>query len=86
MWELLQENPWLVIVSLGLLIPITGIVFGTITGYMTRVRQLELEASLKQEMLQRGMSAEDIKTVIESTSRRKGRTCGSDSHAPESFA
>lgn len=84
MWELLQENPWLVIVGLGLLIPITGIVFGTMTGYMTRVRQLELEASLKQEMLQRGMSAEEIKTVIEATSPRRGRSCPSHSVDRES--
>jgi len=86
MWELLQENPWLVIVGLALMIPICGIVFGTITGYMTRVRQLELEAGLKQEMLHRGMSAEEIKTVIEATARRRGKSCPSDSVNRESVA
>ena len=70
MLELLQENPWLIVVCLALLIPILGIIFGTVTGYLTRVRKAEIEASLKMEMLQRGMSAEEIKTVIEATPRK----------------
>ncbi len=73
MLELLQENPWLIIVSLALLIPILGIVFGTVTNHFTRVRKAEIEASLKMEMLQRGMSAEEIRTVIEATPRKKGK-------------
>src|SRR6516164_6794969 len=79
MLDLLRDKPWLIIVCLGLLIPILGIVFGTVTSYLTRVREAELEASLKQDMLQRGMSAEEIQMVIEATSRRKGKTCGHDS-------
>jgi hypothetical protein len=75
MLELVRDNPWLIIVSLALLIPILGIIFGTTTSYLARVRQAELEASLKQEMLQRGMSAEEIKIVIEATARRRGRKC-----------
>jgi hypothetical protein len=67
MLELLKENPWLIIVCLALLIPILGIIFGTVTGYLTRVRKAEIEASLKMEMLQRGMSAAEIKMVIEAT-------------------
>jgi hypothetical protein len=70
MLELLQVNPWLIVVCLALLIPILGIIFGTVTGYLTRVRKAEIEASLKMEMLQRGMSAEEIKTVIEATTRK----------------
>ena len=49
---------WLIVVSLGLLIPIFGIVFGTTTNYLARVRQAELEASLKHNMLEQGMTAE----------------------------
>jgi len=75
MLELFRENPWLLVVMMGMLIPIAGIVFGTTTGYLTRVRRAELEASLKEQMLQRGMSAEEIRTVIEATSHRKGRKC-----------
>jgi hypothetical protein len=33
-----------------------------------RVRQLDIEGSLKQDMLQRGMAAEDIERVIRATS------------------
>lgn len=73
MLELLKDNPWLVVVVLALLIPILGVIFGTITRHLTTVRLAELEASLKQDMLQRGMSAEEIKTVIEATSRRNGK-------------
>jgi hypothetical protein len=79
MWDILRDNPWLIVVGLGLLIPIFGIVFGTTTNYLARVRQAELEANLKQDMLQRGMSAEEIRMVIEATSRGKGKTCASES-------
>jgi hypothetical protein len=70
MLDLLIREPWLIIVCLALLIPILGIIFGTVTGYLTRVRKAEIEASLKMEMLQRGMSAEEIKMVIEATPRK----------------
>ena len=73
MLELLKDNPWLIVVTMALLIPILGIIFGTITRHLTAVRLAELEASLKQDMLQRGLSAEEIKTVIEATPRRKGK-------------
>jgi hypothetical protein len=72
MLELLQENPWLLVVCLALLIPILGIIFGTVTTHLTRVRKAEIDASLKMEMLQRGMSAAEIKMVIEAT---PGKSC-----------
>jgi hypothetical protein len=76
MMQLLTENPWLVVIVLGCLIPICGIVFGTITKYLQNVRQAELDAGLKHEMLQRGMSAEDIAQVIQARSRgSKERRC-----------
>jgi hypothetical protein len=75
MLDLLRHDPWLIVVSLALLIPIVGIVFGTTTSYLARVREAELEANLKQDMLQRGMTAEEIRMVIEATSRRNGKTC-----------
>ena len=76
MWEVVRANPWLIIVCMALSIPILGIVFGTVTSYLTAVRRVELDASLKQEMLQRGMSAEEIKTVVKASSPRK--RCGRD--------
>ncbi|MHB1421607.1 MAG: hypothetical protein ACYC3I_00140 [Gemmataceae bacterium] len=70
MLDLLKENPWLIIVCLALSIPILGIIFGTVTAHLTRVRKAEVEAGLKLEMIQRGMSAEEIKMVIEAMPRK----------------
>jgi hypothetical protein len=75
MLNLITIHPWLVVVFMALLIPIVGIIFGTITHYLTVVRQAELEANLKHEMLQRGMSAVEIQMVIEATTQRKGKKC-----------
>jgi hypothetical protein len=61
------------------------VVFGTVTSYLTRVREAELETSLKQDMLQRGMSAEEIQMVMEATPRRKGKACGHDSAMRQSM-
>jgi hypothetical protein len=73
MLELLSNNPWLIIVTLALLIPICGIVFGTVTGYRLKVRKAELQAGLIQEMLERGMSAEDIRMVLEASPKTAAR-------------
>jgi hypothetical protein len=70
MLELCNQHPWLIVVTLSIMVPITGIVFGTMTHYWITVRQAELEATLKQDMLQRGMSADEIKIVIEASPRR----------------
>ena len=78
MFEILKADPWLIIVMMALSIPILGIIFGTVARHMTTVRLAELDSQLKQDMLQRGMSAEDIKTVIEATPRRKGKNCAPD--------
>jgi hypothetical protein len=78
MTELLQANPWLLAVALGVVVPVAGIVFGTVTHYLQTVRLAELDASLKQAMLERGMSAEDIKMVLETAASYRGRKrrCG----------
>jgi hypothetical protein len=75
MVELLKENPWLVVPCMALLIPIFGIVFGTLSSSFASVRRAELEAALKQDMLQRGMSAAEIKIVIEAGHMSKGKLC-----------
>jgi hypothetical protein len=82
MLEIIAANPWLIVVVGGLLIPIFGIVFGTVTGYLRHIRQAELDASLKHEMLQRGMSAAEITQVIQARSWGKkfgkGHSCPAD--------
>jgi hypothetical protein len=44
----------------------TAIVF--VTDYLRRSHQAEIDAALKQEMLARGMTATDIKTILEANS------------------
>jgi hypothetical protein len=80
MLDLVRENPWLIIVCLALLIPILGIIFGTVTAHLTRVRKAEIDAGLKLEMLQRGMSAEEIKTVIEAMPRKSRKYDSASRH------
>ncbi len=80
----LYRETWVIPVVLGLMIPLTGIVFGTLTNYWRRSRQAELDAALKQQMLERGMSADEIVQVLEAKSQptkvgcQERRTVGRD--------
>jgi hypothetical protein len=59
----------LVAVAGGLL---CGIICGTtaiIAGCWEKVRRVEMTAALKQDMLNRGMSADEIRTVVEAGSK-----------------
>lgn len=49
--------------ALGLILGLAGI----LTYHFRRSRQLELEAALKQDMLQRGLAAADIERVMRAT-------------------
>jgi hypothetical protein len=50
----------------GLLIALVAI----IAGSWVKVRRAEIAAALKQDMLNRGLSAEDIRTVLGAGSKR----------------
>jgi hypothetical protein len=78
MMAVFESNPWLIIPCLALLIPILGVVLGTTTKAWSKIRQAEIDGALKQDMLQRGMSAADIQMVLEASSQgRPGkRGCG----------
>jgi hypothetical protein len=67
MLELLALNPWLVVCILlaVVIVACTAIVF--VTDYLRKSHQAEIDASLKQDMLNRGMSPADIKTVLEAS-------------------
>ena len=63
----------------------TLIVFGFLTlvcvvpviaHHWYQIRVKEWEISLKHSMLERGMSAEEIKTVLEASTMEPGRKCG----------
>jgi hypothetical protein len=71
--QLLVHNPWLIVVGLAMLIPIVAIIFGTVTDYLRKTRLAEIEAALKRDMLERGMTPEQIKMVVESSSTHKPR-------------
>jgi hypothetical protein len=75
--ELFFAYPWLLVIVLVSLIPITGIVFGTVTNYLVKTRLAELDAGLKHDMLQRNMTAEEIQIVLSASSRpgRRGKDC-----------
>jgi len=65
---LLVDNPWLVLCGLiaGVIVTCTAIIF--ITDYLRTSHQAQIDASLKEDMLELGMSAADIKTVLEARS------------------
>jgi hypothetical protein len=47
----------------------------TISYHWYKIRRAEMDTALKQDMLQRGMSAEQIKTVLEASSHGEGTGC-----------
>jgi len=55
----------LVATTLGLLIPITAIVAAQWRGYLVK----KMELALKQDMVQRGMSAEEIERVLKASQK-----------------
>lgn len=67
MYELLSGEPWLIVVIVGGIIAVGCTAIVMITDYLRKTHQAEIDASLKHAMLERGMSAEEIKCVLEST-------------------
>ena len=63
--ELFSANPWLVAVAEVALVPLVGIVCISICVCTRKIRLARFDFELKRDMLQRGLSAEDIRTVIE---------------------
>lgn len=69
MLQLFMEYPWLAAVALTMLVPIVAIAIAVPMDNWRKVREAELDASLKHAMLERGMSAEDIAMVMNARSR-----------------
>ena len=70
MYDLLSNlNGWGLIlitaVAGGLVVSLVSAVTGIISNHLLKIRESDNSTQLKQEMLDRGMSAEDIKTVLE---------------------
>lgn len=68
MLELFAREPWLVVIvaAAAVIVGCTAIVF--ITDYLRRTHQAELDAALKRELVARGMSAGEVKQILEATS------------------
>ncbi len=69
MLEIFSANPWLVAVAEVALVPLVcvcvGIVCISCNVCRRKIRLAQFDFELKRDMLQRGMSAEEIRTVIE---------------------
>jgi hypothetical protein len=82
MYEILAKlNPGelvgLVALAGGLFCGVVAIV----TGCWLEVRRAELTAALKKDMLERGMSAEEIRTVMEAGAKGWQKTCKKGSYS-----
>jgi hypothetical protein len=67
--EIFSANPWLVAVAEIALVPlictVVGIVCISVNVCRRKIRLAQFDFELKRDMVQRGLSAEEIRTVIE---------------------
>jgi hypothetical protein len=76
--EILLTNPLFLVFSW---LTLTSVV-GSVGYYWSKARRDDQEAALKQEMLQRGMSADDIVKVIQA-SKGKGPKTAPGEYLPQ---
>jgi hypothetical protein len=65
---------------IGLVAVVGGLVCGIVAivmGVGLEIRRVELTAALKKDMLERGMTAEEIRIVMEAGSKNSERLCKS---------
>jgi hypothetical protein len=81
--DIFSANPWLVAVAEIALVVLAGIVWISVCVCTRKIRLARFDSELKRDMLQRGLSAEEIRTVVEAGRRIAreggGRPCGPDS-------
>jgi hypothetical protein len=68
---------------IGLVAVVGGLVcgiVGIVMGVGLEIRRAELAAGLKKDMLERGMSAEEIRIVMEAGSKNSERLCKSPAY------
>ena len=75
MLDIFTANPWLVAVTAIALVPLVGIVCISLCVFTRKVRLARYDFELKRDMLQRGFSAEEIRTVIEAGRRTAPEDC-----------
>ena len=64
MSQLLIDNPWLLLSVPIAVVIVASLAICIIPEHLRQSRQAEIDASLKHDMVNRGMSAADIKTVL----------------------
>lgn len=67
MLQLISDHPWLLVCMLVAGVIVACVAIAVITDYLRKSHQSEIDAMLKQDMLNRGMSAADIRTVLEAS-------------------
>jgi len=67
--EIFSASPWLVAIAEVALVPLVGIVCISVCVCTRKIRLARYDFELKRDMIQRGMSAEEIRTVIEAGRR-----------------
>ena len=64
--------------SIWILVPLSGIgiaMVSVVMSFLYRLRVKQWELSLKHSMLERGMSAEEIKVVLEASGKKPWGRC-----------
>jgi hypothetical protein len=91
--EIFSANPWLVAVAeiafVTLIGAVVGIVCISFNVCRRKIRVAQFDFELKRDMLQRGLSAEDIRTVIEAgrptVPERESRACSDHRREAQSW-
>jgi len=91
--EIFSANPWLVAVAEVAFVPLVGVVVGIVCISLNvcrrKIRLAQFDFELKRDMLQRGLSAEEIRTVIEAgrpaVPDRDARACGDHRRETQSW-
>lgn len=68
MAEVFLHHPWLLACLLVAAVIVSCVALVFITEYLAKTRQSDNDAALKQDMLNRGLTAADIRTVLEANS------------------
>ena len=89
MLEIFSANPWLVAVAEIAIVPLVGVVCISVNVCRRKIRLAQFDFELKRDMLQRGLSAEDIRTVIEAgrpaVPDRDSRACSDNRRETQSW-
>jgi hypothetical protein len=67
------ENIFTNPISVTIVFGIVAVLIGGLLDYRFKLRRIEIDGALKQEMIQRGMSADEIERVLAAKSNPKAK-------------